>query len=60
MLLWQILASAIHGENKKVIETINLKYQLLCGVINLNYLMDHIPYQIFKIILSISPENMKH
>ena len=33
--------------------TINLKYQLQHGIINLNYLMDHIPYQIFKIILSI-------
>ena len=32
---------------------INLKYQLQNGMINLNYLMDHILYQIFRIILSI-------
>ena len=29
----------------------NLKYQLQHGMINLNYLLDHILYQIFKIIL---------
>ena len=33
--------------------TINLKYQRLGGMINLNYQMDHILYQIFRIILSI-------
>ena len=33
--------------------TINLKYLHQHGTINLNYLMDHILYQIFKIILSI-------
>ena len=32
---------------------INLKYQLQNGMINLNYLMDHILYQIFRIIFSI-------
>ena len=32
----------------------NLKYQLQHGMKSLNYLMDHILYQIFKIILSIS------
>ena len=33
----------------------NLKYQLQHGMMEcLNYLMDHILYQIFKIILSIS------
>ena len=31
----------------------NLKYQLQHGVKNLNYLMDHILYQIFKIILNM-------
>ena len=35
-------------------KTMNLKYQLQHGVNNLIYLMDHILYQIFKIILSIS------
>ena len=32
---------------------LNLKYQLQLGMINLNSLMDHIRYQILKIILSI-------
>ena len=34
-------------------KTINLKYQLQHGMKNLNYLMIHILYQIFKIVLSI-------
>ena len=33
--------------------TINLKFQLQCEMKNLNYLMDHIVYQIFRIILNI-------
>ena len=33
-------------------KTINSKYQLLHGMINLNYLMDNIWYEIFKIVLS--------
>ena len=33
--------------------TISLKYQLQHGIINLNCLMNHILYQIFKIILNI-------
>ena len=33
---------------------INLKYQIQHGMKNLNYLMDHILYQKFKIILNIS------
>ena len=33
--------------------TINLKYIRQHGMRNLNCLMDHIPYQIFNIILSI-------
>ena len=32
---------------------INLKYRLQHGMKNLNYLMDHSLYQIFKIILKI-------
>ena len=31
----------------------NLKYQLQHGMKNVNYLKDHILYQIFKIILNI-------
>ena len=38
---------------------INLKYQLQNGMINLNYLMDHILYQIFRIILSIFKKKAK-
>ena len=32
---------------------INLKYQLQHGMKNFNYLMDHILYQIFEVILNI-------
>ena len=39
---------------KSLIRTINLKFQLQHGMENLNYLTDHILYQIFKIILNIS------
>ena len=38
---------------KKTHGTINLEYQLQHGIKNLNYLMYHILYQIFKIILNI-------
>ena len=38
---------------KNYTKTINLKYQLQRGMTNLNYLTDHILYQIFQIILSI-------
>ena len=52
--------SIVHGEIKKrSYITINLKYQLLRGMINLNYLMDHTLYRIFKIILSTSLNTMK-
>ena len=55
MLLYQILTFTIHGKiEKSHVRTINLKYQLQHGLKNLNYLMDHILYQVFKIILSIS------
>ena len=37
---------------KSSYNTNNLKYQLQHETINLNYQMDHILYQIFKIILS--------
>ena len=39
---------------KRRIKTINLRFQLQHGMKNLNYLMDYILYQIFKIILNIS------
>ena len=40
------------------IRTINLKYQLQHGMKNLNCLVDHILYQIFKVILNIFKKNM--
>ena len=39
---------------QKSYKKINLKYQLQHGMRSLNYLMDHILHQIFKIILNIS------
>ena len=49
-----------HGKLwKGYTKTINLKYQLQCGMINLNYPMVHIMYQIFKIILSTSSKRIK-
>ena len=38
---------------KKSYKNNEFKYQLQHGMKNLNYLMDHILYQIFKIILNI-------
>ena len=43
---------------KTLIATINFRNQLQSGMINLNYLTNHILYQIFKIFLSISSKNM--
>ena len=54
VLLDQVLAFTIHGRNKKANTIrINLKYELEHGMINLNYQVDHILYQIFKTILRI-------
>ena len=51
------------SDNEKIQKShskvINLKYQLQHGMENLNYLMDHILYEIFKIIFDISFKNMK-
>ena len=38
-------------KKKAHIPAINLKYQLQCGMINFNYEVDNILYQIFKTIL---------
>ena len=61
MLLYQILASAVHGEKIERLykKKKNLKYQLPREKIILNYLMDHILHQILKIILRISLNMMK-
>ena len=59
-MLYQILAFNIHGKIKKShTKTINLKYQLRHGMKSLNYLMGHILYEIFKIILSIIEKHQK-
>ena len=59
MLLYQILAFTIHGEIQKAhTKIINSKYQLQYGTKNLNYLVNHILYQIFKNILSISSKTI--
>ena len=58
MLLYRILLYTISGKIQKIHrKTINLKYQLRRQIMNLNYLMKHILYQIFKIILIISSKN---
>ena len=40
-------------------KTKNLKYQLRHGMKSMNYLMDHILYQIFKITLNTSSQKMR-
>ena len=45
---------AIHGKIKKSYKNNKFKISLWHGMKNLNYLTDHILYQIFKIILNIS------
>ena len=54
VLLYQTSVFTIYGETQKAHKKIiNLKYLLQHGLMNLNYQMDHIQYQIFKTILSI-------
>ena len=53
ILLYQTLASTIYKKN------VNLKYQLQRGMKKLNYQTNHILYQIFKIVSSMSSKNMK-
>ena len=40
-------------------ETIDLKFQLIHGMKNFNYMKDTIPCQILKVIFSTSPKSMK-
>ena len=43
-----------HGKTLNLhITTLNLKYLLQLGIMNLIYLMDHILFQTFKIVLDI-------
>ena len=54
MSLYQIFTFTIYGKYKKGHKKIiNLKNQLRHGLKIFSYLMSHIVYQIFKIILSI-------
>ena len=54
ILLYQTLLFTIHEKIiKSHIRKTNLKHQLQNGMKKLNYLMDHILYKIFKIILGI-------
>ena len=49
-----------HRKTLKVhVTTINLKFLLQLGMMNLVYLMDHILFYTFKIILSTLSRNMK-
>ena len=41
------------------VTTINLKFLLQLGIMNLIYLMDHILFQTFKIIFNILIKNMR-
>ena len=53
-MLYQILVFTKHGKNLKIhVRTINLEFQLEHGTKNLNYLMDHILYQVFKVNFNI-------
>ena len=59
-LLYQTLAFAIHEKIlNRHINLINIKHQLQHGMKSLNYLMDHVLYQIFKTILSVSSKNTR-
>ena len=54
VFLYQILAYTVHGKiQKSFMRKINLRYQLQHWMKNLDYLLDHILYQIFKTILNI-------
>ena len=56
---YQISVFIIHGKTLKAHTiTINLKYPHQHGMINLNYQMDRILYQIFKVILSMFLKNI--
>ena len=53
ILPYQILAFTTNGKiSKSHVRIINLKYQFQHGMKKLNYLISHILYQIFKIVLN--------
>ena len=59
MLLYQIAAYTIHGKTQKKSYKNNKWNEMKHGMKNLNYLMDHILCQIFKIISSILSKTIK-
>ena len=60
MLLYQMVAYTKHGKIEQSHgKTTNLKYQLQREMNYLNYLMNCILHQMFKIILNISSKNIK-
>ena len=60
ILLYQILLFTIHRKiMKNHIRIINLNYELQHGTLNSNSLLDHILYQIVKIILNIYLKSMR-
>ena len=60
MLLDQTLVFITHGKiQKSHLKIIKLKFRLRYGMKSLNYLIDHILYQMFKTILSTSSKNMR-
>ena len=58
ILLYQILALTIHGIKSRI-KIINIKYQLRYRMMSLNYLIDHILYQMFNVILIILLKSIK-
>ena len=61
MLLNQIFSFTIHEKiQNSHSKLMNLKYQLLRGMTNFNYLVDNIQYNIFKIILNLKKYGEKN
>ena len=61
ILDWSIYTFITHGGILNLhITTINLKFQLQLGMMNLTCLMDHIQSQTFNIILSMLLKNMRN
>ena len=61
MFQYEILAYSIHAKTKKVKKKKkHLKHWLQRGMRNLNYQMDHILYQVLKIIFNISSKKDKY
>ena len=53
------LCKKLYKTYKKLCKNFRFKYQLQRLIMNLNYLMDYILYQIFNIILIVLSKNME-